>query len=62
MPDSIQIRRLHNIGQWIVVSSDKEGLILQVLLKLVSHGPFEGQELQLRGVVPGFTSLEAQLA
>ena len=59
MPDGIQIRHRHDVGQWVVVRSDEEGLILQVLLKLVSHGPLQGQELQFRGVIPGFTSLEA---
>ena len=59
MPDSIQVGRHHDIGQRIIVSSDKEGLILQVFPKLVSHSSFESQKLQLRGVVPGFTSLEA---
>ena len=59
MPDSVQIGCRHDIGQLITVGSDKEGLILQVFPKLVGHGPFESQKLQLRGVVPGFTSLEA---
>ena len=39
MPDGVQIGHRHDVGQRVVVRSDEEGLILQVLLKLVSHGP-----------------------
>ena len=59
MSDGIQIGRRHDVGQRIVVSADQEGLVLQVLPKLFSHGPLESQELQLRGVIFQLTSLEA---
>ena len=59
MSDSIQIGHRHDIGQWIVVGADQEGLVLQILPKLFSHGPLESQELQLRRVIFQLTSLEA---
>ena len=37
----------------------RKGLVLQIFLKLVGHGPLEGQEFQLRGVVLEFASFKA---
>ena len=59
MSDGIQIGRCHDVGQWIVVGGDQEGLILQIFPKLFSHGPLESQELQLRRVIFQLASLEA---
>ena len=57
--DGIQVRRRHDIGQRVIVGPDEEGLVLRILPKLLSYGPFEGQELQFRGVVLQLASLEA---
>ena len=59
MSDSVQVGRHHDVGQRIVVGADEERLVLQILPKLFSHGPLEGQELQLRGVILQLASLEA---
>ena len=59
MSDGIQIGRRHDVGQRIVVGADEERLVLQILPKLVSHGPLESQKLQLRGVILKLASLEA---
>ena len=59
MSNGIQIGNHHDVGQRVIVSLDEEGLVLQVLLKLVSHGPLEGQELQFGGVVLEFASFKA---
>ena len=59
MSDAIQIGRRYDVGQQIVVSADQEGLVLQILPKLFSHGPLESQELQFRRVVFQRTSIEA---
>ena len=59
MSDGVQIGHHHDVGQRIVVGADEERLVLQILPKLISHGPLESQELQLRGVILQLTSLEA---
>ena len=43
----------------IIVGPNEEGLVLQILPKLFSHGPFQGQELQFRRVILQLASLEA---
>ena len=59
VPDGIQIGHRQDIGQWVIVSSNEEGLALQIFPKLFGYGPFQGQELQFRRVVLQLTSLEA---
>ena len=59
MSNAIQIGHRYDVGQQIVVSADQEGLVLQILPKLFSHGPLESQELQFRRVVFQHTSIEA---
>ena len=59
MPNGIQIGCHHDISQRVIVDLHEEGLILQILPKLISYGPFESQELQFRRVVLGLTSLKA---
>ena len=55
----INFRCHHDIGQRVIVGPNEEGLILQILPKLFSHGPFQGQEHQFRGVILQLASLEA---
>ena len=57
--DGIQVRHRHDIGQWVIIGADQEGLVLQILPKLLCHGPLESQELQFRRVVLQLASLEA---
>ena len=59
MSDGIQIGCRHEIVQRIVVCVDQEGLVLQILPKLFSHGPLESQEIQFRRVIFQLASLEA---
>ena len=59
VPDGVQVRHHHDIGERVIVGPDEEGLILQILSKLLSYGSFESQELQFRRVVLQLTSLEA---
>ena len=59
VPNSVQIGHRQDIGQWVIVGSNEEGLVLQILPKLFGHGPFQGQELQFRRVVLQVASLEA---
>ena len=59
MSDGVQIGRRHDVGQRIVIGSDEERLVLQIFPKLLSHGPLQNQELQLRGMIFQLASLEA---
>ena len=58
MSDGIQVRGSHHIGKGIVVGAYCEGFVPEVLLKLVSYGPLESQELQLGGMVLSLTSFQ----
>ena len=57
MTESIQVGCRKDVGQRIVIRSYCEGLVLEVFPKLLGHGPFEGQELELGGMILGLSSL-----
>ena len=57
MTESIQVRGCKDVGQQIVIRPYCEGLVLEVFPKLLCHSPFEGQELELGGMILGLSSL-----
>ena len=57
MTESIQVGGCKDVGQRIVIRPYCEGLVLEVFPKLLGHGPFEGQELELGGMILGLSSL-----
>ena len=57
MTESIQVGGCKDVGQRIVIHPYCERLVLEVFLELLRHGPFEGQELKLGGMILGLPSL-----
>ena len=53
MTESIQVGCRKDVGQWIVIHPYCEGLVLEIFPKLLCHGPLEGQELELGGMILG---------
>ena len=58
MTESIQVGGCKDVGQWIVIHPYCERLVLEVFPELLRHGPFEGQELELGGMILGLPSLQ----
>ena len=58
MTKSIKVGGCNDVGQWIVIRPYCERLVLEVFPELLRHGPFEGQEFELGGMILGLPSLQ----
>ena len=62
MTSGIKIGACHNISQRVIVSSDQEGLVQQLFLRVLHNGPFQHQELEFGGMIVLFMGCEGPVA